>query len=361
MARKINDYLSTFFPAEALNEANQQARFQYDYPNLSQQMTHNQYAAPYQQFQQEYPQLEQYARDVLSGRIAKQGLQELSSNLNQAIQGNPQALEPYLGFGGMTAFHGSPHKFSKFMMDKIGTGEGAQAYGHGLYFAESPGVAKSYSISVPTRTYDLKNSAKNMGIETNAGGRAELMRQAQKDINSMDAAKQLQDNNVLSRQYAQNDIAKLIDDYRSKGIGHLYEVDIPDEQINKMLDWDAPLSEQPESVRKMLKPVLEKKTKLSNKDEELLSELFEGADDKTLREYRDYQLPEMTGKEIYQSLVGDVSVFGAGGKDKAASEYLNSLGIPGIKYFDQASRGAGEGTRNFVVFDEDIVKILDRK
>src|SRR5687767_3158774 len=38
----------------------------------------------------------------------------------------------------MTVFHGSPHKFDKFDMSKVGTGEGAQAYGHGLYFAENP-------------------------------------------------------------------------------------------------------------------------------------------------------------------------------------------------------------------------------
>ena len=45
---------------------------------------------------------------------------------------------------GMTAWHGSPHTFSKFLLDKIGTGEGAQAYGHGLYLAESPEVAQQY-------------------------------------------------------------------------------------------------------------------------------------------------------------------------------------------------------------------------
>mgnify|MGYP000217934532 CR=1 FL=1 len=42
------------------------------------------------------------------------------------------------------AWHGSPHKFDKFSMDNIGTGEGAQAYGHGLYFADSEDVAKGY-------------------------------------------------------------------------------------------------------------------------------------------------------------------------------------------------------------------------
>lgn len=42
------------------------------------------------------------------------------------------------------AYHGSPHDFDRFSLDKIGTGEGAQSYGHGLYFAEREGIAKSY-------------------------------------------------------------------------------------------------------------------------------------------------------------------------------------------------------------------------
>jgi hypothetical protein len=42
------------------------------------------------------------------------------------------------------AYHGSPHKFDKFDLSKIGTGEGAQAYGHGFYFAEDPREADVY-------------------------------------------------------------------------------------------------------------------------------------------------------------------------------------------------------------------------
>ena len=51
------------------------------------------------------------------------------------------------GLAGMIrASHGSPHAFTKFLMSKLGTGEGNQAYGHGLYFGEgfdSP-VAEKY-------------------------------------------------------------------------------------------------------------------------------------------------------------------------------------------------------------------------
>ena len=42
---------------------------------------------------------------------------------------------------GIRAYHSSPHDFDKFDLSKIGTGEGAQVYGHGLYFAENPAVS----------------------------------------------------------------------------------------------------------------------------------------------------------------------------------------------------------------------------
>ena len=43
------------------------------------------------------------------------------------------------------AFHGSPYNFDQFLTSKIGAGEGAQAFGYGLYFADSEGVATSYA------------------------------------------------------------------------------------------------------------------------------------------------------------------------------------------------------------------------
>ena len=42
---------------------------------------------------------------------------------------------------GIKAYHCWPHDFDKFDLTKIGTGEGAQVYGHGLYFAENPAVS----------------------------------------------------------------------------------------------------------------------------------------------------------------------------------------------------------------------------
>src|SRR5512147_2394588 len=73
----------------------------------------------------------------------------MTTGLNTPVQ---------VGLLGHTVYHGSPHKFDKFDASKIGTGEGAQAYGHGLYFAENPKVAKEYAINLANR--DLANQGR---------------------------------------------------------------------------------------------------------------------------------------------------------------------------------------------------------
>jgi hypothetical protein len=39
---------------------------------------------------------------------------------------------------------------------------------------------------------------------------------------------------------------------------------------------------------------------------------------------------------------------------------MRQAGIPGIKYLDGGSRNAGQGSSNFVVFDDGLLKILER-
>lgn len=62
----------------------------------------------------------------------------------------PQDVTPHAWeqFGtnpdGIRVYHGSPHAFDRFDAAKIGTGEGHQSFGHGLYFAENPRVGEVY-------------------------------------------------------------------------------------------------------------------------------------------------------------------------------------------------------------------------
>ena len=63
----------------------------------------------------------------------------------------------------------------------------------------------------------------------------------------------------------------------------------------------------------------------------------------------------MTGSGLYSLLTAKL------GSKEAASNYLRKLGIPGLKYFDAGSRTAKEGTRNIVLFDDSLAKIISRK
>jgi cytochrome c1 len=44
--------------------------------------------------------------------------------------------------------------------------------------------------------------------------------------------------------------------------------------------------------------------------------------------------------------------------DPATTREFADAGIPGIKYLDNGSRGAGDGTRNYVAFSDEIVNIV---
>ena len=110
--------------------------------------------------------------------------------------------------------------------------------------------------------------------------------------------------------------------------GHLYKLDIPDEDIPKYLDWDKPLSEQPDEVKRIF----------TRGDTGKFDPDYEG----------------LTGAQLYAK---GQSRFG--GSDKY-SKFLASENIPGIRYLDGSSRNAGEGTYNYVTFDPSRLKVLER-
>jgi len=219
---------------------------------------------------------------------------------------------------GMTTWHGSPHTFNKFDMSKIGTGEGAQAYGHGLYLAENPEVAKEYKEALSTYKTTLNGEPLNPshplfseGMSIAANGYKKALKQAEDALKS----------GFVNPEYAQ----KQIDNIKSlKGAkieqskqGNLYKVDLPDEHIEKMLDWDKPLSQQPKNVQKAFNSII--------KDSSLL-------DEDTLKGLKSN--PDPTGKSFYTQLSMSDKI----GHPSEASNILNKLDVPGIKYLDEQSR-----------------------
>ena len=72
---------------------------------------------------------------------------------------------------GIIAFHGSGEDFDEFRLDKIGTGEGAQAFGYGLYFTDSEDIGKFYKNQIlATQNVEYKGQQiKFLGDDAAAG------------------------------------------------------------------------------------------------------------------------------------------------------------------------------------------------
>jgi hypothetical protein len=268
----------------------------------------------------------------------------------------------------ITAWHGSPHKFSKFDMSKIGTGEGAQAYGHGLYMAENPNVAKDYQKKLASRDFENPDGSVFDPFEhlVNRNVRATLQKTDGDVKATIDRANELIKSipGTQGAEYAQKDIdvlSKLQGLKRSEG--NLYKVDIPDKAIAKMLDWDKPLSGQSQEVRDLYKNPFEhyEAGKGQGSRPWGLYDKESGFLDTEMPFFYTEQealsfLDDPVGSKIYELLAW--GSHGANAKNVSAD--LLDAGIPGIKYLDQGSRQGGKGTSNFVLFADDIAKILER-
>lgn len=281
-------------------------------------------------------------------------------NLGQAVGANvninPRKLAAMLespAVRELTAYHGTPHTYEpteanplgEFDASKIGTGEGAQAYGHGIYLAESPNVAEKYKQRLSSSSYSKDNALIDSGlIWHKAADAASEIGKLHPD-NAGQISSQIMDwvdtgkkpetflkfNAVSPKLKPAYEAA--LQEYAGaiKNRGSLYHVDLPDEMIDRMLDWDKPFLDQSQEIKDFAKTMLPPRV-------------------------YDRVLMERTG-DFLEAL----GVY-KGGQAKAA-ELLRQTGIPGIRYLDQGSRAGGQGTRNFVVFpgEEKKVKILERK
>src|SRR5574343_872610 len=276
---------------------------------------------------------------------------------------------PTMGLLGHTVYHGSPHRFDRFDASKIGTGEGAQAFGYGTYLAENPKVANVYryvhggGIPKPeTISYRGKEvtgldrpSSYGLGA-TQARMMAEFpdLSDAERDAvqwlitHNGDADKAAYSLTQRGKHEAANIAKESAGQFSVKKMSgnetSFYTVDLPDEWLPKMLDWDKPLSQQPEEVRKALEPYVAP----------IRKEMAKPAD----ASWGDFAAPQKydpTGSELLAMLRQqrdsmDAQSVLSNGLGPEVSQRLRDAGIPGIRYLDGGSRKSGEGTYNYVVF-----------
>lgn len=230
--------------------------------------------------------------------------------------------------GGMLdqpAYHGTPHTVDRFSLQKIGSGEGNQAFGWGLYFASQREVAEQYRRN-------LSRSAAMHGIDFNRDGTPNRAGQIAKQIDAGAGDETIKRGlRILEPKWTERQISKamqegraLFDKYDKRG--NVYQVEVPDD--GDLLDYDKPLSEQPEKVWAALRDAF----------------IARGMPLDESGEPR-FFASNPTGQKLYASLGG---ING----ERAASEALLAVGIPGLRYADGNTRGRDGQTHNYVIWDE---------
>ena len=260
---------------------------------------------------------------------------------------------------GTVAYHGSSHDFEKFDKAFIGTGQGAQSYGRGLYFAEQPEVATSYRreggnpfpgmTKGGNATYTMTQqesldyariSASGGSIDKaieNLGTAIDQVKWALGKGSTASLSAQQQGSTKLARLQELQAMAK---QYKAEGYefkpaseGNLYTVKIH-AKPEDMLDWDAPLSSQPKVVKDFVDSHIDKAR--------LQGSSFSGG-----------QLREPTGEDILHRISGGV----------VGANMMMAAGIKGIRYLDEQSRRRDASlprTHNIVIFNPDDVEITHK-
>lgn len=253
-------------------------------------------------------------------------------------------------------YHSSPHDFDQFSTDFIGKGEGNQAYGHGLYFAEAPEVSgqggrywsqfwnkmksgpeqsaatalsannfnreKAADYLDRSAAYHLEHATKNYGYEPDI-----IEGHRQLHTNYSDAAEMLRSGKIVGPR--------------------TYEAGIK-AKPEHFWDWDAPISDQHEKVLNALAPFFP--TGIPQKNQ--YGTPLMGGDI-----YR--QVVDRAGGAMFKHVIDKAGIDERvpGGTPERLSRYMLKMGVPGIRYYDAGSRVYKGGSRNHVVFDPKIVNV----
>jgi hypothetical protein len=228
----------------------------------------------------------------------------------------------------LDVYHGTPHRFpptannplGEFDASKIGTGEGAQAYGHGIYTGGNIKTGEEY-VKTTARTEIVDPSGKTLYKELPR----RMVTGESRAADALDYAFQIQSSNPFA--YAADQVRrfgegpnvqaalKTLGEWekvgaRSKaGSGYLYKADLPDEKIAQMIDWYYPVQE--DVRQKVSAAALEK---------------FGSGSTGT------------SGAHLYAEIAKEFERLGSKNPKVDASEFLRQQGVSGIKYLDNFSR-----------------------
>ncbi len=253
-----------------------------------------------------------------------------------------QALEAMLS---VEAWHGSRHDLKAFSNDAIGTGEGAQVYGHGHYLGEAEGTGKYYmnagarGDTVGGKRYNA-NDPEHVAAATLWRWQGDAEKAVSTDL--IPQAERLTGDPM--REGERQKIMQAIKIIESGNVqkfeppakGNLYRAKINVEE-HELLDLDKLLDEQPSQV-------IDAIDRIPN-----------------IEKYGDMR----TGHDLIDQLANfDISADGRRVKlptnRERATRKLQEVGLKGSQYFDQISRAEKAGSRNYVIFDGKDIEVTEK-
>lgn len=231
------------------------------------------------------------------------------------------------------AYHGSPYTFDHFDLGAIGTGEGAQGHGWGLYFAQDKQIAKTYKDTLSHHMYGDNDLQFNEEALNKLYSTLSDKAHTEADYDKLSVIENIlithTEDDVLNNSDEMFD-AEAIKWWKTQRERYLnkeykestlFEVDIPEDDV--LLDEKRNINEQPKKVQQAVRKMY-----------------------RSLG-YKTSALKYVTGKEFYDTVAAEK------GGQKEASEFINEHGIKGITY------DGGNDGKCFVVFDDKAIRIIN--
>ena len=337
----------------------------------------------------------------------------------QPKSGVSEVVPPTDKTDGIFAFHGSGADFDKFSLNKIGTGEGSQVFGHGLYFTDSKDIAKFYKnatlksqnvefngkpIQFLSDSQDIDNKTVILGkirdriLSGNFNPKGAVnnvkFEYEQSIKNSFDLSKPLNKIDKMNYDSMKSDIDYInsldANDFKYQS-GKTYEVNIKT-VMDDLINHDIPINQQSKNMQNKTQKLINILPFAENKffkldlnlngglfRQELESQVRAGinkiADNNVRRlknEISQFDFEKMINEDPFLKLVNskmldNKTVTGYIGNPlasspKIASEIMNDFGIKGIKYKSgQLTAGQKDSkATNYVIFDDKIIDIMKK-
>ena len=269
-------------------------------------------------------------------------------------------------------WHVSPHKFDRFDSAKIGTGEGSQYRGYGMYFAESPEVSGLTPGNGVPSAYDRIFQQQALTAKAQDYPSRPLGGQITLAESIIPVLRHGTEEEKLAMRSSYPELTAFWEANKPSIYQTRLHVD-PDQ----LLDLDAPVSQA--LLNKFSPSVQEGLTRVTTNKHEKKPSIMDAPESYTgwdlystlMRGIMTPYLPQTSKPSLKERLTEHIQriVYGPldGNSPPAAAAYLNSVGIPGNKFLDQNSRmpsrhGGRPATRNYVMYpgNDDKIEILKR-